>query len=539
MALTRFGARRGRTYHPLVPDETLDFMPAQFVAWADEHRELLDRIVAALASDGAWPLLTDLTRAFVRLGKPTPVEAIVFDMPQPLRFRTGHPERAVLSLFGLRLVEGGQSFLAGFYEALSRARERFAADDHPSLTRDDIVELAARVNVHPSALAEIVEREAPFLGNSTPQSSSEVWVREVSTSVVNYWEAETIDDYLRIRADELHRSPTWHWPAAEQPLSAPAVVAAPDGEQLTVFISHASEDKANVARPIAEALEAAGWKVWLDEYELTLGDSLLQRINDGLAQSRCGVVILSESFFAFAKYWTQQELEALAAKESTSGAKVILPVWHGIDEHYLAQKAPMLATRIGVSTDMGIPHVVERITRALSKELRSDTTPRTGEPVLRSVVPSEEPPAATDRTSTVPQAITEPVLVLAPPSQHRLNDPHQVTPPPQVIWSQAAIVEVENVGTAVAYILGAGADPAGSAPITVKPPTAIAPGSTRPVELVVSTIAADARVPAGQLFRFWLDYGTGDKPDRRLWAVAQYNAGGGWSNVGSENRPHP
>ena len=73
MALTRFGARRGRTYHPLVPDETLDFMPAQFVAWADEHRELLDRIVAALASDGAWPLLTDLTRAFVRLGKPSPV----------------------------------------------------------------------------------------------------------------------------------------------------------------------------------------------------------------------------------------------------------------------------------------------------------------------------------------------------------------------------------------------------------------------------------------------------------------------------------
>lgn len=159
--------------------------------------------------------------------------------------------------------------------------------------------------------------------------------------------------------------------------------------------------------------------------------------------------------------------------------------------------------------------------------------------MLRSVVPSEQPPPATDRTSTVQQAIAEPVLVLAPPSQHRLNDPHQVTPLPQVIWSQAAIVEVENVGTAVAYIRGAGAGPAGSAPITVRPPTAIAPGSTRPVELVVSTIAADARVPAGQLFRFWLDYGTGDKPDRRLWAVAQYNAGGGWSNVGSENRPHP
>jgi hypothetical protein len=76
-------------------------MPTQFVEWADEHREVLDRVVGVLARNGTWPLLSDLTRDFVRLGTPTPVEAIFFDTPQPLRFRTGHPGRAVLSLFGL------------------------------------------------------------------------------------------------------------------------------------------------------------------------------------------------------------------------------------------------------------------------------------------------------------------------------------------------------------------------------------------------------------------------------------------------------
>lgn len=47
-------------------------MPAQFVEWADEHRELLDRVVWVLARNGTWPLLTDLTRDFLRLGKATP-----------------------------------------------------------------------------------------------------------------------------------------------------------------------------------------------------------------------------------------------------------------------------------------------------------------------------------------------------------------------------------------------------------------------------------------------------------------------------------
>jgi hypothetical protein len=109
-------------------------MHAQFVQWAEEHREVLDRVVGVLTRNGNWPLLTDLTRDFVRLGTPTTVEAIFFDLPQPLRFRSGHPERAILSLFGLRLAEGGGPFLAGFYETLALARGRFEADGEPTVT---------------------------------------------------------------------------------------------------------------------------------------------------------------------------------------------------------------------------------------------------------------------------------------------------------------------------------------------------------------------------------------------------------------------
>lgn len=49
-----------------------------------------------------------------------------------------------------------------------------------------------------------------------------------------------------------------------------------------VFISHAGEDKQDVARPLSEALTAAGLRVWLDEDELRLGDSLRGKIDQGL-----------------------------------------------------------------------------------------------------------------------------------------------------------------------------------------------------------------------------------------------------------------
>ncbi len=63
-----------------------------------------------------------------------------------------------------------------------------------------------------------------------------------------------------------------------------------------LFISHASEDKDEIARPLADQLVEAGLKVWFDEYELTVGDSLRRSIDQGLAQSRFGVVILKRTF---------------------------------------------------------------------------------------------------------------------------------------------------------------------------------------------------------------------------------------------------
>lgn len=131
-----------------------------------------------------------------------------------------------------------------------------------------------------------------------------------------------------------------------------------------VFISHASEDKVDVATPLAGILNVRGLRVWFDSFSLTVGDSLRRSIDNGLSRSRFGIVILSESFFS--KHWPQLELDGLVARES-NGQKVILPVWHEIDIDGIKRYSPTLADRLAVSTERGIEHVAEQLMNAIHR----------------------------------------------------------------------------------------------------------------------------------------------------------------------------
>ena len=104
-----------------------------------------------------------------------------------------------------------------------------------------------------------------------------------------------------------------------------------------VFISYASEDRKSLAEPLAIELERAGLRVWFDRGEVSAGDRLLREINDGLAQSRYGLVILSPDFVK--KQWPRDELAALFARDT------LLPVVHRMTAQDLADSLPLIAGR--------------------------------------------------------------------------------------------------------------------------------------------------------------------------------------------------
>lgn len=133
-----------------------------------------------------------------------------------------------------------------------------------------------------------------------------------------------------------------------------------------VFISHASEDKDEVVRPLANALQGSGLKVWYDEFELRIGDSLRRKIDQGLAGSRFGLVVLSPSFIA--KGWTNYELDGLVTR-ATTGEQVLLPVWHKLSKQEVVAYSPSLADRLARNTAI---HTVEEIAAEIASLIRGD-----------------------------------------------------------------------------------------------------------------------------------------------------------------------
>jgi hypothetical protein len=134
-------------------------------------------------------------------------------------------------------------------------------------------------------------------------------------------------------------------------------------EAYDVFISHASEDKEDVVRSLANALTHRGLKVWYDEMTLRIGDSLRQKIDKGLASSRVGLVVLSPDFIK--KGWTNYELDGIVTRAVT-GEQVLLPIWHNITKQQVMDFSPSLADKVARST---ATHTIEEIAQEITELL--------------------------------------------------------------------------------------------------------------------------------------------------------------------------
>ena len=125
------------------------------------------------------------------------------------------------------------------------------------------------------------------------------------------------------------------------------------------FICHASEDKDDFVRELAELLKAKGAEVWYDEFTLRVGSRLRREIDRGLVTSRFGIVVVSEHFFK--KEWPQKELDGLFSLDNQERGR-ILPIWHKVTKDQVIQHSPTLADIIALNTGA---QSIEEIAQAL------------------------------------------------------------------------------------------------------------------------------------------------------------------------------
>ena len=91
----------------------------------------------------------------------------------------------------------------------------------------------------------------------------------------------------------------------------------------SVFISHSWHDKP-LAKRIATALQSLGGRVWLDEAEIKLGDSLVQKIREGIDSVDFVIALLSKT--SCSSEWVTKEID-IAMNQEIQGKRVkVLPI---------------------------------------------------------------------------------------------------------------------------------------------------------------------------------------------------------------------
>lgn len=129
-----------------------------------------------------------------------------------------------------------------------------------------------------------------------------------------------------------------------------------------VFLCHDSRDKEYVEK-IHFELAKKSIHSWLDKYEMTVGDSLTEKITDGLNKADFGIIFLSKHFLSNEK-WVKYELQTLMSKQIYLNQKVILPVWLDIEESDL-EKHYWLKEKMGANSKDGLERVVEQLVTAI------------------------------------------------------------------------------------------------------------------------------------------------------------------------------
>lgn len=142
----------------------------------------------------------------------------------------------------------------------------------------------------------------------------------------------------------------------------------------STFICHSASDK-EFARKLAVGLTTQGVRVWLDEAEIGVGDSLIEKIETGILGAQFLVVVLSAR--SVQSNWCKEELRMAVARQiQNKGIRVLPAVMEDCDipgflqEKRYADFRPQ-PSRVGHhdAFDAGLREIVDTVKRNATTNL--------------------------------------------------------------------------------------------------------------------------------------------------------------------------
>lgn len=147
----------------------------------------------------------------------------------------------------------------------------------------------------------------------------------------------------------------------------------------SVFLSYSWADKP-LARGLAEGLHANGCRVWIDEGELRIGDSLVQSISEAL--DRVDFVVALVSAASVGSDWCRKEISLAMTGEVNRQGVTVMPLRVGE-----VAMPPTLKDKVHVVVDPeDVPDAVEQLLRDIRRHLEppAPLPPRRRPPEVRS-----------------------------------------------------------------------------------------------------------------------------------------------------------
>jgi hypothetical protein len=347
---------------------------------------LLDVIYQAWGSHNEWPYFQYVDSTLYKEFRIRDAQSVILGCPRVSVapsgighygwIRSSNPtlsaqlpeDKIALTVGGLARLPQAAGTVAVFLQTLAHLVEvERSASPSPTqvdlitVTSDEVQKALWRNLASPAlvrTVGELLAHEPSTWGCNVQPNDEGGWTASPRSFLRRYEGITNVSDYLDRLLEQL--APYSPEPASTESSALGSEEPARHQEHdYDFFISHASPDKDAVARPLYRTLANHGYRVWFDEAELKLGDSLLKSIDRGLANCRHGIVILSPAFFG--RSWPERELAGLVQRADSGSTRVILPVWHNVDKKEVTKYSPILADLYAVSTRDGVKAVVDAI----------------------------------------------------------------------------------------------------------------------------------------------------------------------------------
>ncbi len=159
----------------------------------------------------------------------------------------------------------------------------------------------------------------------------------------------------------------------------------------SVFLSYSWADKP-LARELAAGLDARGYRVWIDEGELRVGDSLVQSISDALDRVDFVVALVSQA--SVSSDWCRKEISLAMTGEVKRQGITVMPLRVGEVE-----MPPTLKDKVHLAINPDdVPDALEQLHRDICRHLEppSPLPPRRRAPAVR---PARGMPSAATASS--------------------------------------------------------------------------------------------------------------------------------------------